>query len=395
MSMRRYAVVAAVALLAACADSGSEERVDTPLPVSTVVTDAQVLATGTEFAQCLSDHGVRDVPPPTVQSGRLVWTAALSDSPARRVCQHIIDPMPAERLWPAETPAVGSDGDPVRSAGCGRPAPAGAGTSTRQTVDSAGVNRLYLLHLPRGYSADAAVPVVLALHGGTSQPAPNVMEEMEQETRFSELADRDGFVVVYPRSATTSGGTTGWNIGGKENPTVDDVRFIDDLLDRLDETLCVDRRRIYATGFSSGGGMTNVLACRSAGRIAAFAPVSGAFFVTPGACQPSRPVPILEFHGTSDKVPYEGGPFGPDTLLAVPRWLQDWADRNHCTRGPTAFFTMVDIAAEHWSRCVDPSTVIGYRILNGRHLWPGVDGSTRTIDATTLIWRFFRNHQLP
>jgi len=338
MSMRRYAVVAAVALLAACADSGSEERVDTPLPVSTVVTDAQVLATGTEFAQCLSDHGVRDVPPPTVQSGRLVWTAALSDSPARRVCQHIIDPMPAERLWPAETPAVGSDGDPVRSAGCGRPAPAGAGTSTRQTVDSAGVNRLYLLHLPRGYSADAAVPVVLALHGGTSQPAPNVMEEMEQETRFSELADRDGFVVVYPRSATTSGGTTGWHIGGKENPTVDDVRFIDDLLDRLDETLCVDRRRIYATGFSSGG---------------------------------------------------------PDTLLAVPRWLQDWADRNHCTRGPTAFFTMVDIAAEHWSRCVDPSTVIGYRILNGRHLWPGVDGSTRTIDATTLIWRFFRNHQLP
>jgi polyhydroxybutyrate depolymerase len=321
---------------------------------------------------------------------------ALGNVSARHACQPLIDPMPAAKLWAATIPPPSAGtGESVRSPGCGQPAPAGAGTSIRRTVVSADLSRTYLLHLPQGYAPNSATPVVLVLHGATSRPAPNVLEAMEQETGFSRLADREGFVVVYPRSTTTEGGTTAWNIGASENPAVDDVRFIDDLLDELTATLCVDQRRVYATGFSSGGGLTGILACRSAGRIAAFAAVSGAFFVTPAPCTPSRPVPILEFHGTSDKVPYDGGPFGPDTLLPIPRWLQDWADRYHCTRGPNAFFAIVDVTAEYWSRCLGTATVIGYRILNGQHLWPGAPGATQTISATTLIWRFFEYQRSP
>jgi polyhydroxybutyrate depolymerase len=401
----RYVAIVVVAVLAGCAGRQAGEPVNTPVPVSSVVTDAHLLATGNEFAQCLTDHGVIDFPRPIVHDGRLAWPddattnraiRALGDTTAHRACRFIIDPMPATRMWTATTPSPDAQpAEPAPSPGCGRPAPASAGTSTKHEVTSAGLTRSYLLHLPRGYVPASATPVVLAFHGGTSRPAPTILEQMEQETGLSALADQRAFIVVYPRSTTTGEGVTGWNIGGKDNPTVDDVGFVNDVLDQLDASLCVDKRRIYATGFSSGGGLIGLLACRSAVRIAAFAAVSGAFFTTSAPCNPSRPVPILEFHGTSDKVPYAGGPFGLDTLQPIPRWLQDWADRDQCTRGPTTFFTMIDIVAESWSRCRNMSTVIGYRIINGQHLWPGAAGATQTVNATTLIWSFFEHHRSP
>jgi polyhydroxybutyrate depolymerase len=412
MQMRRskaaaaVAAVVAVAALAACADDPAPVgRRPSPVPVSTTVTDTQVLTTGVAYAQCLRDLGASDFPEPVVRDGRLAWAdpataqrakQALGNTAARNACQPILDPMPATRLWPAWPPLPGTDpGPPTRSAGCDRPPPARPGTSTRQTIASTGGNRAYLLHLPRGYGNDAGLPVVLAFHGATSRPEPNIVEDMEQETGLSELADRETFIVAYPRSTTVDDGRTGWNTGSKEDPTVDDVRFVEDLLDHLNETVCVDPRRVYATGFSSGGGLTGILACRAANRIAAFAAVSGAFFVPGTPCAPARPVPILEIHGTSDKVPYEGGPFGPDTLAPIPQWLANWAERDHCARGPTTFFEMIDVIAERWSRCTGASTVIGYRILNGGHTWPGAPTATQTVNASALAWGFFRTQRLP
>jgi polyhydroxybutyrate depolymerase len=412
MQMRRskaaYAIAAAAAAatLAACTDDDAgKTSVDTPVPVSTTVTDTQVLTNGRAYAQCVRDQAVPGFPEPVVRNGRLAWsdpataqraTQALRSAAARNGCQAILDPMPANRLWPDWAPPEGEpSGLTSRSTGCDQPPPTGPGASTRQTMVSAGGNRTYLLHLPHAYNKDAGFPVVLALHGATSQAAPNIIEDMEKETRLSELADREGFIVVYPRSTTVDGGRTGWNTGSEDDPTVDDVRFVNDLLDRLNETVCVDPRRVYATGFSSGGGMTGILACRAADRITAFAAVSGAFFASRTPCAPARPVPIMEFHGTSDKVPYEGGPFGPDTPTPIPQWLAEWAERDQCTSGPTTFFQMIDVIAERWGPCAGRSTVIGYRILNGGHTWPGEPEATQTVNASSLAWNFFRTQHLP
>jgi polyhydroxybutyrate depolymerase len=103
------------------------------------------------------------------------------------------------------------------------------------------------------------------------------------------------------------------------------------VLDDLQRRLCVDRARIYAAGFSAGGGMANWLACELAGRIAAFASISGGFRTEPGGCHPSRPVSILDLHNTGDQL-VRGGGLGQrgDARRQVPGALvghQDQGDR--------------------------------------------------------------------
>lgn len=124
----------------------------------------------------------------------------------------------------------------------------------------------------------------------------------------------------------------------------DDVGFTSQLLDAVEAQYCVDTRRVYATGKSQGGGFVGVLACDAAlsTRIAAFAPVSGGYYITdygdtcePATvaiepCNPGRTtVPILEFHGLNDTtVPYLGGVRRKACLPAIPHWVQTWAGRD-------------------------------------------------------------------
>lgn len=293
----------------------------------------------------------------------------------------------------SSTPA-GTSTPPGTATGCGHPATS-AGQSVVATLTSGGLSRTYRLHVPVGYRSDQPVPVVFVFHGHTSTD-----EQQEAYSRFSPLADQQGFIAVYPQGTIGPDDHTGWATYGQNDPTVDDVGFTRDLLNKLEATLCVDAHRIFATGISNGGGMTMLLACKLADRFAAFAPVAGAFYPIPGGCTPSRPVPILDFHGTADPlVHYDGAPrlgFPP-----IPIWLQDWATRDGCTSGPTVFFQQADVTGERWSQCQAAGAVSHYRIDGGGHTWPGavdvplLGMTTHTIDATTLMWQFFRQHPLP
>ena len=81
-------------------------------------------------------------------------------------------------------------------------------------------------------------------------------------------------------------------------------------------------RSIYVTGVSNGGGMAARAACELADRLAAAAPVAGGYGTLP-ACRPSRPLPVLEVHGTGDGVvPYAGK--GPRRSGSVAGWLGMW-----------------------------------------------------------------------
>ncbi|RAQ94601.1 alpha/beta hydrolase family esterase [Thermogemmatispora tikiterensis] len=288
------------------------------------------------------------------------------------------------------TPAVTSQ----KSQGCGQPAVA-RGTTLVETLLSGGVTRSYRLHIPSGYQPDLPLPLVLNFHGHGSSG-----KQQETYTGFSVLADREDFFVVYPDGVLAPDGKTGWNAYGPHPTPVDDVRFTRDLLQTLETHWCIDLRRIFATGLSNGGGLTALLACRLSTQIAAFAPVSGAFYPIPGGCHPQRSVPILEIHGTGDFiVPYEGK--ASVGLPPIPQWLEDWARRDGCQKGPDVFLARDDITGEEWSRCTAPGLVVHYRVTGGGHTWPGslipvpyLGKTTHTLNATAVIWQFFAAHPL-
>ncbi|MBO0779076.1 MAG: hypothetical protein J2P37_09655, partial [Ktedonobacteraceae bacterium] len=147
-----------------------------------------------------------------------------------------------------------------------------------------------------------------------------------------------------------------------------------------------------------GGGMTNVLACKLSTRIAAFAVVSGGMHPVAGGCHPARPVPLLEFHGTADRVvPYAGNPYNDDEP-PIAQWLAGWAKLDGCRKGPEPFFQHNAMLGERWSACQGDATVIHYRMSGGQHQWPVYNFAQPghpPLSMTALIWQFFQAHPLP
>lgn len=165
-----------------------------------------------------------------------------------------------------------------------------------------GLDRPYLLHSPRAGTA-SRVPLLLGLHGRGIDGA-----WFDRLTGFSSLADEAGFALVLPNAIDER-----WNDG--RNPAVemtggpDDVGYLRAVIDDVIARLPIDDRRIYIVGLSNGASMAGRLACMHAEWIAGIAQVAGtaALDVVAGA-HPSRPVPILNIHGTADPhAPYRGG----------------------------------------------------------------------------------------
>jgi len=279
---------------------------------------------------------------------------------------------------------------PVATTGCGKASPVTAGQSLTTTITSDGTQRTYILHVPTGYNAQVSTPLVVNMHGLGSNAA-----QEETYSAYSTLADQQRFIVVYPQGTFVSIGQRGWNAYALSN--TDDILFISDLLTRLQTQLCVDARRIYATGISMGGGMTSTLACNLSGRIAAFSGIAAAIH-TAGACNVTHPIPFQEFHGTSDPiVDYNGTGFFP----AIMTTMQAWATRSGCTTGPTTVSQQSDITLFRWTNCTGGVVVEHYRITGGGHTWPGaadnpaLGATTHTISATSLSWQFFQQYTLP
>lgn len=275
------------------------------------------------------------------------------------------------------------------SGGCGQAAPAPPGQTATRTVDSGGVTRSYRLHVPEQYRPPQPHAVVLSFHGRT-----RTATYQEELSGFSGT----GVIAVYPQGLTGPDGQPSWQ-GAPYSPAVDDVRFVEDLLDDLQQRLCVDPARVYATGKSNGGGFTGVLACRLSDRIAAFAPVAGAFYPQGGPCHPGRPAPVLEFHGKADAtIPYAGD--AAKGLPPIPQWMAGWADRNGCRERPVVRDLGDGVEHRQWNGCEHGSDVVHYAVEDLGHDWPSTQPNPDSdepsvIDATPLILRFFAEHPLP
>ncbi|MEV6864907.1 PHB depolymerase family esterase [Streptosporangium subroseum] len=295
---------------------------------------------------------------------------------------------------PAYATASTTEAAATSSGGCRTPAPQAPGTSALHSLTSQGIERTYQLHLPPNYNPRRALPLILAFHGRGNTGAGT--EE------FSKLSTLPA-IVAYPDGVigTGDGDRQAWQGAPYAAPGVDDVAFTSDLLDTLENRLCVDQRRVYATGKSNGAGFTGLLACRMADRIAAIAPVAGAFYpATDQDCRPSRPVPVIDFHGTGDAtIPYTGD--ADRGLPAIPDWVAAWAQRDNCAKRVHDRVTEPDITVSRWVGCDKGAEVRHVAVSGGGHTWPGADSysgggyTTQTIEAHQVLWDFLRRHRLP
>ena len=265
-------------------------------------------------------------------------------------------------------------------------------------IVSSGRTREYLLYVPPSYDRSKPTPLVISLHGATLWGA--AQKEMSQWNR---VADREGFIVVYP-TAARAGSPRVWR--ATSGPLLStDVTFIADLIDTLEAAYNIDPARIYANGLSIGAGMSFVLSCTLSSRIAAVGMVSGAQFLPGSSCTDPRPVPMVTFHGTADPMaPYGGGKkwIAPSAFQNIPMWTANWAERNRCAPDPTDFAVAANVTRRTYTGCANDASVVLYTIHGGGHDWPGGQPQLRWlcgptsygIDASTEMWSFFREHPL-
>jgi polyhydroxybutyrate depolymerase len=267
------------------------------------------------------------------------------------------------------------------------PSPVKTGTFD-ETISSSGVTRHYLLHIPSSYQQDKSDPLILNFHGYGSNS-----QQEENLTGMSAKADRENFIVVYPDGLDHT-----WYDGSGEKGDAD-KQFIRDLVANLENQYSIDSKRIYATGISNGGGMTNRLGCDMADLIAAIAPDSGAYNFWQN-CNPSRPVPLMAFHGLNDNiVPYDGG-----TPMAmeppIEEWAASWGTRNGCSSSPNITTPAEGVTVRTWSGCKENADVILYTLANHGHSWPGSAVmpkaiTSQAVNATDVMWEFFKAHPMP
>ena len=274
-----------------------------------------------------------------------------------------------------------------------------AANRSTHTLVSSGLSRAYTLHVPPQYDGSASVPLVISLHGAGMWPAAQ-----QDTSQWNRVADREGFIVAYP-SGLGGNGPRIWEVTPGPSHRRD-VTFIGDLIDELSRTYRIDQRRIYANGFSNGGGMSFVLSCTMSDRIAAIGLVDAALTLPWRWCTDARPVPMIAFHGnSSEAAPYRGGSswvsLGKRVFQDVEGFVGDWARRNHCATPAVESAVAADVTRIAYAGC-EHAPVVLYRLEGGGHTWPGgghiarwfVGATNRNIDASSVMWEFFRDHSL-
>jgi polyhydroxybutyrate depolymerase len=281
---------------------------------------------------------------------------------------------------------AGKVGTPTAASGMCSPGKAHASGDTTEAIQSGGVTRTFILHVPTGYDGTQAIPLVFNFHGANSNK-----EQAAFYTGLPQKADVAHFILITPDG---TGSPRSWNFLSGSG-SADDVAFVGDLLDREEASLCVDAKRVYATGASAGGAMTLALACAIPDRIAAVAPVSALF--RPPTCANPQPIPVIEFHGTDDPiVPFHGGNVGGLPSPDIEKAAAGWARADGCAATPNVTQVTAHVKLEAYGTCQAGVVVQLYVVDGGGHTWPGgqadvaaLGGTTHEISATDIIWDFF------
>lgn len=281
---------------------------------------------------------------------------------------------------PSATPATVMDCSPARPHASG---------NENGTIESGGLQRTYILHVPPSYDGAHAMPLVLNLHG--------FGETAQQQAIYSGLpakGDAAGFITVSPNGTGTPQMWTYPALAGATG--VDDAGFIGDLLDKLERDLCIDQHRVFSAGISNGAAYSQVLACNLPGRFAAVGAVAA---LVPQPRCTDDPIAIIAFAGTADPcVPFEGGQVQCGQKLPLPS-VKDaetaWAKHDGCDATPITKQVSAHVSSVSYGNCKGGTAVVLYVIDGGGHTWPGaidvprLGATTHEISATDLIWDFF------
>jgi polyhydroxybutyrate depolymerase len=253
----------------------------------------------------------------------------------------------------------------------------GRGQSTFHELMVDGIRRSYIVYQPLT-SGTKSLPLMIVLHGGLGNAA-----HIQKTTGMDAVADTGPFVVAYPNGI---GGNLGfnqnrrtWNAGdccGKAvRNMVDDVRFIEKVIEDIAAKLSIDARRVYVTGMSNGAMMAYRLACEIPDKIAAIIPVAGTIAVE--NCNAAKDIPVLHIHGMEDKnVPISGGE-GDLSIAGIDHTsLSETVKRivgpRHCLAPEKSRLNGgVQVSAY---RCSNGAPVFIYLIKSGGHEWPGGNG---------------------
>ncbi|MCC7037182.1 MAG: dienelactone hydrolase family protein [Alphaproteobacteria bacterium] len=298
-------------------------------------------------------------------------------------------------------------------------------------LDWGGQHRPFIVHLPQDAPKEN-LPVVLVLHGGGGNA-----ENMRTMTGMNDVADRHGFIAVYPEGygSPLMDRIRTWNAGVCCGPALkkesDDVGYIGAVIDALIAQYKIDASRVYATGHSNGAMMSYRLACEMSGRIAAIAPNAGQREVA--QCKLERPVPVLHMHGTKDPCAlYDGGEkcggcvskflhFNVEkdrSCLPARTVAQDAAKLNGCTLETEITMQKGAVTCEKY-KCARDAAVEFCSIAGMGHRWAGasdkgptacasqpdkkicsryaeiVGPGNQDVDAGEMAWAFFSRFSLP
>ncbi len=243
--------------------------------------------------------------------------------------------------------------------------------------------RFYHLFMPEG-APTSPMPLVMFLHGLDSSASAL--------STFDRLGDRFGFLSVYPDAVQED--DNAFNAGGSRNREIDDVGFLNRIMDDLIAGRLVDPTRIYVAGHSNGGSMAYRLALESGERLAAIGVSAGLAIDAVAKELPHRPLPLMHVHGTSDTcIPFDGSA----GCRSVPDLMTWWSRSQEGADNPTVeHYPHVDEAGPRFERheyATEGGEVLLIKAIGGSHDWfsgnAGFD-----IDTAAEMWRFFSAHAL-
>ncbi|MEQ1501505.1 MAG: hypothetical protein ABMB14_04700 [Myxococcota bacterium] len=265
------------------------------------------------------------------------------------------------------------------------------GFATEMHLQSGGLDRSALVHVPDGKTKDQKLPLVVLFHGGQSGDDAEKMA-----ARWDHLGNQ-GFVMAFPNGIATD--ERAW--AGPEDKR--DFNFVKDLIAYLDAEVGIDKDRVYAAGFSNGSGFTWMLECFEADKFAGFGHVQQAMAkAVIDNCKPNKQVPTIWFHGDADeKAIWEGN----EKTVGVPKTMDFILNLHECDPAKTAVTDLPDLPGDKtsvtrtvYTACKDVKSIELFRIHGGSHHWPTqektreAEGKCSDIDASAEMIRFWREN---
>lgn len=261
-------------------------------------------------------------------------------------------------------------------------------------IEHNGETREYIYYEPENLPQGA--PLVFVMHGYSGDASG-----IENYSNMNSIADEKGFAVCYPRGTQDNDGNRFWNVGYDFHPdeTVNDVSFLVQLANYLQQAHNLSSENTFATGMSNGGEMCYMLACEASVTFKAVVSVAGMMLQDiMNTCNPENLIPIFEIHGTSDSVNfYDGDPSssgGWGAYPSIPETIDYWSNLNNCSSFTTENLPNPNsndgsyVVKERHYDSDNGNEIWLYKVVGGGHDWPGAEGNM-DINTSLEAWLFF------